>query len=182
MCIHKEEVIVYGSDWFVLEPSFATLREPGGRNYGVLCNFNCHIPNLHGLAIESLGKRQSNIGIMPLQFLTEYQPTTLLKLLCRIFILNKEETRRWLNPIDNFLPLLNWWFVHLLEICWALIFFLVCRKEAIGMRRMEAVTCISNPCSNFIMAWWIWSNHEDLRRLALNPGEVDWVGRSHLRV
>ena len=107
MCIHKEEVIVYGSDWFVLEPSFATLREPGGRNYGVLCNFNCHIPNLHGLAIESLGKRQSNIGIMPLQFLTEYQPTTLLKLLCRIFILNKEETRRWLNPIDNFLPLLN---------------------------------------------------------------------------
>ena len=72
MCIHEEDVAVYGSDRFVLEPSLTTPWEPSGNNYGILCDFNCYIPNFRSLAIESLGECQGYIGIIPLQFLTEY--------------------------------------------------------------------------------------------------------------
>lgn len=66
MCIHEEEVAVYGSDYFVFEPPLTTLWKPGGSRYGSLCDFNCHVLNFRSFDIKALRKFQTDIGIIPL--------------------------------------------------------------------------------------------------------------------
>ena len=144
MCIHKEDVAFYGPDKFVLEPPFTSLWKPSGRRYGSLGDFNCHVLDFRGFPIKALGKFQSNIGIMPLYFLAEHQPTTLLEFCRTVIIFGEKELSRWLNLINNFLSPIAWWCDHSSEIYRTLMLSLVCRKRVTRMRKVEQVACISN--------------------------------------